>query len=216
MKSKDIEGIQFKGGSILGTGGENTDFDAESIMRRLKHKQVKHLYVIGDTLNSSFLRNLSDALDKAKLQIQIVCIPASIDNDLPIFDRSFGFQTAVAQSVPFITAANVEAEAAELGVGIVRIMGEQCGNFAAAAALASLDCNICLVPEIRFQLFGKNGVYESILERAQVKGHCIIIVAEGAYNGLIESDKEEIRQANNGLDIEDLASFIKSNLNVYA
>lgn len=52
--------------------------------------------------------------------------------------------------MPFITAANVEAEGAELGVGIVRIMGSESGTFAAAAALASLDVNICLVPEIRF------------------------------------------------------------------
>jgi 6-phosphofructokinase 1 len=52
--------------------------------------------------------------------------------------------------VPFITAANVEAEAAEYGVGIVRIMGRESGMLAVAAALASRDVNVCVVPEISF------------------------------------------------------------------
>lgn len=77
-------------------------------------------------------------------------MPSSIDNDIPFVDRSFGFETAVAESVPFITAANVEAEAAEFGIGIVRLMGQHCGVLAVGASLASRDVNICVVPEISF------------------------------------------------------------------
>ena len=58
--------------------------------------------------------------------------------------------TATAESVPFITAANVEAEGAELGIGIVRIMGHNCGFIAVDACLASRDVNICVIPEIHF------------------------------------------------------------------
>ena len=65
-------------------------------------------------------------------------------------DRSFGFETAVAEAVPFIQAANVEAEAAEYGVGIVRLMGRETGILAVAASLASRDVNVCVVPEIYF------------------------------------------------------------------
>ena len=51
-------------------------------------------------------------------------MPSSIVNQFPLVDKTFGFESAVAEAVPFITAANVEAEAAEYGVGIIRLMGK--------------------------------------------------------------------------------------------
>jgi len=107
-------------------------------------------------------------------------------------------------------------------------MGRECGFIAVNAALASRDVNICLIPEITFQLYGKHGVYEKILERADKKGHCIIVVAEGAYRGLIEDDKKIVDEGNPakcevceaGEDCDevhvDLATFIKKDLGKYA
>lgn len=65
-------------------------------------------------------------------------------------DNSFGFLTSVSESIHFITAANVEAEAAEYGIGIVRIMGTYSGIVATAACISSRDVNICLIPELKF------------------------------------------------------------------
>ena len=53
------------------------------------------------------------------------------------------------------------------------------------AASASRDVNICLIPEFKFNLNGKNGFLEYVAHRLQVKRHCVIVVAEGA--GLIFS-----------------------------
>lgn len=106
--------------------------------------------MIGGCHSTHNLNKLHQVIGRRKLQIQIIGIPSSIDNDIPFVDRSFGFETAVSESVPFITAANVEAEAAEYGVGIVRIMGRESGMLAVAAALASRDVNVCVVPEIHF------------------------------------------------------------------
>jgi 6-phosphofructokinase 1 len=72
-------------------------------------------------------------------------------------------------------------------------MGRYCGYIAVASSLASRDVNICIVPEVHFQLEGADGVYDSIIERAKVKGHCVIVIAEGAEDGLIEEEKTQIR-----------------------
>ena len=93
---------------------------------------------------------LQQALRKENMQVSIVGIPKTIDNDIPLIDRSFGFETAVQEAVQFINAANVEAEAAEYGVGIVKLMGRYCGYISVAASLASRDVNICLIPEVHF------------------------------------------------------------------
>lgn len=102
-------------------------------------------------------------IKKRNLPIQVIGIPSSIDNDIPFVDKSFGFDTAIAESIQFINAANVEAEAAEYGIGIVRIMGTNCGFFAVNACLSSRDVNICVIPELYFQLYGENGVYEAVI-----------------------------------------------------
>ena len=96
------------------------------------------------------MNKLHEVIRRRKSFIQVIGIPSSIDNDIPFVDKSFGFETAISESIPFITAANVEAEAAEFGVGIVRIMGKNCGIFAVNACLSSRDVNICVIPELHF------------------------------------------------------------------
>ena len=82
--------------------------------------------------------------------MSICGVPKTIDNDLPFIDRSFGFVTACEEAVKFIDAANIEAEAAENGIGIVKVMGRYCGFIAVASSLASRDVNICIIPEVHF------------------------------------------------------------------
>jgi 6-phosphofructokinase 1 len=48
------------------------------------------------------------------------------------------------------------------------------------ASLASIDVNICLVPEFGFELYGTNGLLEYVCQRVRIKRHCVIVVAEGA------------------------------------
>ena len=73
-------------------------------------------------------------------------------------------------------------------------MGRYCGYIAVASSLASRDVNICLIPEVHFQLEGDEGVYEAIIERAKVKGHCVLVVAEGAEDGMIPEEHERMRE----------------------
>ena len=84
------------------------------------------------------------------VRISICGIPKTIDNDIPLIDRSFGFNTSVQESIKFIESAMVEAKSAENGIGIIRLMGRYCGYIAVHAALASRDVNICLIPEVYF------------------------------------------------------------------
>ena len=120
-------------------------------------------------------------------------VPKTIDNDLPFIDKSFGFVTACEEAVKFIDAANVEAEAAENGIGIVKVMGRYCGFIAVASSLASRDVNIVIIPEVHFQLLGPQGLYENIIERLKIKGHIVIVIAEGAFDGLVDEEKSTIR-----------------------
>lgn len=46
---------------------------------------------------------------------------------IQVIDKSFGFDTAVEEAQRAINAAHVEAESAENGIGVVKLMGRYCG-----------------------------------------------------------------------------------------
>lgn len=101
------------------------------------------------------LNEMRELIRESNLKISVIGVPVAIDNDLPYVDRSIGYETCLENAIKAIDSANVEAEAAEFGVGIVRLMGKNCGFIALGATLASRDVNICLVPELHFQLKGE-------------------------------------------------------------
>mmetsp|Transcript_47884 Transcript_47884/g.63344 ORF Transcript_47884/g.63344 Transcript_47884/m.63344 type:complete len:335 (-) Transcript_47884:344-1348(-) len=225
LTSDSLNGVQDKGGSILGVQGPHVDM--KPVYDRLIESGTTQLYLIGGIGTLRAANEIKNMARRDNAKLSVIVIPTSIDNNIPFIDKAFGFATATQESIDFIDAANVEAEAAEFGIGIVRMPGRRCGIFPVSSTLASRDVNICLVPELQFQLYGKNGVYESIIERAKVKGHCIIVVSDGAYRGLIDEDKAKVLERNpkaprniddrqDGEECIDLALLMKSDMAKYA
>jgi 6-phosphofructokinase 1 len=91
--------------------------------------------------------------------ISFVGIPKTIDNDIPIIDYSFGFNTACEVADRMIYAAFIEATSAVNGVGLVKLMGRYSGFIARNASLANANVDFCLVPELPFELNGPKGLY---------------------------------------------------------
>eukprot|EP00967_Tisochrysis_lutea_P157823 scaffold321227_cov32-Tisochrysis_lutea.AAC.4 len=116
-----------------------------------------------------------------KLNIAVAGIPKTIDNDLDLIDRSFGFNSAVgaaqvSTAIPpacalknphalyprrspslqdAIISAKTEAKCnLPNGIGIVKLMGRHAGFVAAHATLASGMVDLCLVPEVPVVLRG--------------------------------------------------------------
>mmetsp|Transcript_23091 Transcript_23091/g.11150 ORF Transcript_23091/g.11150 Transcript_23091/m.11150 type:complete len:222 (-) Transcript_23091:116-781(-) len=114
------------------------------------------------------------------MQVVICGVPKTVDNDIPIIDKTFGFDTAVEEACRAIQAADVEANSVEPGVGLVRLMGRNSGFIALNATCASRAVNICLVPEVPYELDGPNGLLNFVRQRLQTRKHCVIVVAEGS------------------------------------
>ena len=85
----------------------------------------------------------------------------------------------------------MEAESAPNGIGLVRLMGRNSGFIALQASMASRDVNMCLIPEVDFELEGENGVLANIMKRVKAKGHCLVVVAEGADDAAVDLNLEK-------------------------
>ena len=148
LYEKLIRELQYRGGTEFGSsrGG----FDLEKIVNSLVERGINQLYVIGGDGTHRGIAVLAEEIKRRKLEISIVGIPKTIDNDIPIIDKSFGFETAVSESIRAIRSAYVESRGVDYGIGLVRLMGRNAGFIAMSATNGSRDVDVCLIPEFKF------------------------------------------------------------------
>ncbi|XP_057463886.1 LOW QUALITY PROTEIN: ATP-dependent 6-phosphofructokinase 2 [Actinidia eriantha] len=172
-----------------------------------------HVFIIGGDGTMRGAVKIFDEIRRRKLNVAIVGIPKTIDNDVGIIDRSFGFQTEVDMAQQAINAAHVEAESAVNGVGLVKLMGRSTGHIALHATLSSRDVDCCLIPENEFYLEGEGGLFEFLEHRLKQNGHAVL-VAEGAGQNMIprsDAQKEERDESGNPVFL-DVGGWLKSEL----
>ena len=82
--------------------------------------------------------------------LQFVCIPKTIDMDMPLTDRTIGFDTAVQQLTSFCDQLMLTARSHHRWF-VVQSMGRDCGNLALNAGVA-VGATAILIPEIKFNV----------------------------------------------------------------
>ncbi|KAH7682004.1 Pyrophosphate-dependent phosphofructokinase TP0108-type protein [Dioscorea alata] len=191
LTPKSVNDIHKRGGTILSTsrGGHDTSKIVDSIQDR----GINQVYIIGGDGTQKGASVIFEEIQRRGLKVAVVGIPKTIDNDIAVIDKSFGFDTAVEEAQRAINAAHVEAGSVENGIGVVKLMGRYSGFIAMYATLASRDVDCCLIPESPFYLEGKGGLFEFIEKRLKENGHMVLVVAEGAGQELIA---ESMRSMN--------------------
>ena len=208
-KVKDIH--QF-GGTILGSsrGGQ----DVGVMVDFLVENHIDILFTIGGDGTLKGCNAIGEEIQKRGLDISVVGIPKTIDNDIDVIDRSFGFETSFDIASPILRDAHNEAKGAYNGISIVKLMGRDSGFIAASAALAQPVVNFVLIPELTFNLYGESGFLESLKKRLESKQHAVIVVAEGAGQHLFA--KEEVKtDASGNVQHDDIGIFLKNRIKDY-
>eukprot|EP00743_Colponemidia_sp_Colp-15_P005784 GILK01006216.1.p1 GENE.GILK01006216.1~~GILK01006216.1.p1 ORF type:complete len:512 (-),score=66.49 GILK01006216.1:125-1594(-) len=208
LTPEDVQDIHQLGGTMLGTsrGG----FDEEKILDSIEQHGYNQVFVIGGDGTHRGLITLFEASRRRKMRVSLVGVPKTIDNDLPLIDKSFGLDTAVEEAQRAIGSAYVEARSAKNGIGLVKLMGRSAGFIAMLASLASREVDICLIPEINWQINGPDGLLEYVKRMLPVRKHAVIVVAEGAGQGLVDE-----RLDNRGVDASGNVKFADIGRYVY-
>jgi 6-phosphofructokinase 1 len=204
-----VRDINNEGGTILGSSrGEQ---DAEEMVDTLQERGVDILFVIGGDGSMRGALGITKVVDERGLDIAVIGVPKTIDNDLPYTDQSFGFQTAFARATDFISSVFIESQAAENGVGIVKLMGRHSGFIACYAALSVNDADFVLIPEVPFGLDGDAGLLCQVEEHLRENGQVVIVVAEGAGQDLLEDDGRTT-DASGNTKLGDIGVFLKDKI----
>lgn len=184
FKPGDVSGILDKGGTILGTSNRDNPFKFR-VERNGKVDYVDMSDRVIDNLHAHSIDcmvmiggdgTLTSARDFARMGVNVVGVPKTIDNDLSATDTTFGFMTAVDTATDAIDKLHSTAESHHR-VMILEVMGRYAGWIALASGVAG-GADVILIPEIPYDI---NKVCEKIKERSAAGKHfSIVVAAEGA------------------------------------
>ncbi len=208
-----VKDIHEFGGTLLGSsrGAQSVP----EMVDALEKNKIDILFTIGGDGTLKGANAIGEEIEKRGLKIAVAGIPKTIDNDIDLIDKSFGFETAFDVASPIIRNAHNEATGAFNGISIVKLMGRDSGFIAASTAIAMPVVNFVLIPEIHFALDGPNGFLEALKKRIDLKHHAVIVVAEGAGQHLFETGTEEVHDASGNIKHQDIGLFLKHRIKQY-
>ncbi len=203
-----VENIHMSGGTILGSSRGNQDIG--QIVDTLEILNINILFCIGGDGTLHGAHAISEEISKRNLKISVAGVPKTIDNDINLIDKSFGFETAFSIANDIIRDAHNEAIGAYNGIALIKLMGRDSGFIAASAVLSIQEVNYVLVPEIEFDLYGPHGFLKVLKKRLEAKHHALIVVAEGA--GQYFFDGSNKADASGNIKHKDIGIFLKDKI----
>ncbi len=212
LHPENVGNILEMGGSILGSSRGPQSID--EVVDTLERMNIGILFMIGGDGTLMAATKIADAVTAMGLKISIIGIPKTIDNDIYLVSRSFGFETAVDVATKAIQGAHNEAEAYPNGIGLIKLMGRHSGFIAATAALARQEVNFVLIPEVDFDLEGPKGLFSALAERLKLRSHAVIVAAEGAGQKYFESGDVD-RDESGNVRLKDIGVFLKNKIESY-
>ena len=132
------EVIHRLGGTVLGSsrGAQEPGVMADY----LAAAKINMLFCVGGDGTQRGAYALHEELKRRGLEIAVVGIPKTIDNDIAFVARSFGYVTALEKAAEIIRGAHIEARGALNGIGLVKLMGRDAGYIAAGACRGRSVC----------------------------------------------------------------------------
>jgi 6-phosphofructokinase 1 len=204
-----VEKIHLFGGSLLGTSRGKQDVSL--IVDMLCKQKINILFCVGGDGTLRGAQAIHEEITRRNIDISIVGIPKTIDNDISYIDKSFGFETAFSIASDIIRYAHNEAIGAYNGIAIVKLMGRNSGFIAAHAALSIHEVNFVLIPESPFELNGAKGFLATLQKRLALRHHALIVVAEGAGQNLFNTSTLE-KDASGNAKYNDIGLLLKEKI----
>ena len=191
--SEAVFDLSKRGGSVIGNSNKtnlfhfrNYDKDgnvfytdvSDTAVKNMKAEGVEALVVIGGD------GSMTSARDFTRKGVNVVCVPKTIDNDVPYTDRSFGYTTAyfhIANALQSIRTTGASHDR----VMILEVMGRNAGWLALEGGIGG-NADAILIPEINYNI---DSVAKFLIDRFN-NGYksTVICVSEGAH----ERDKTQV------------------------
>jgi 6-phosphofructokinase 1 len=172
MSSDDVVNIIQRGGTVLGTARSErfrTVEGRQEAIANLKNNNIDGFICIGGDGSFRGARLLCQ-----EMNIPVIGIPCTIDNDMFGTDRTIGFDTALNTVVEAVDKIK-DTAGSHHRIFLVEVMGRDAGFIALDSALASGAASV-LIPEERSNI---KLLADDLKSQNKRRSNSIVIVAEG-------------------------------------
>lgn len=198
LDAEDFETIELlkqTPGAILGTARHKLpkdihDEEYKKIINTLQKHDIGYVFVNGGNDSMDTCCKLSELAKELNLDIKVVGVPKTVDNDLAETDHSLGFGSAAKYIANTVKEICIDASCYNRGkVFIIEIMGRNAGWLTASVDLLPEGCrpDFIYLPENKFDLEGFLNDVKTTYAR---KGHAIVALSEGT---IFERDTSHAR-----------------------
>ena len=185
LSSGDLAAIRNSPGATLGSSRfKPTEEDLVRVVEHLRRLEIRHVIFMGGNGTMRGAEIVRAFCRAQQLDVQIMGVPKTIDNDIAATDRCPGFASAarfVAQSTLDLA---MDIRSLPQPVSIFETLGRDVGWLAASGTLASAHADdaphLVLVPEVPFVQDTFLGYLDDVVRRL---GWAVVIVSEGIAYG---------------------------------
>lgn len=181
---EQIELLLQTPGSILGTTRRKLPSDIHhptyyKIIENIKKHDIGYVFVNGGNDSMDTCHKLSLLAKELNIDVKVIGVPKTIDNDLACTDHSLGFPSAAKFVINTINAFAKDAKCFKVGkIHIVEIMGRNAGWLTAAPDLLPEETrpHLFYLPENPFDL---DEFLDDVKKVYDEHGYGIVAISEG-------------------------------------
>lgn len=181
LTAAEVLALRNSSGAALGSSRfKPSDTDLEQAMAHLRRRDIRRILFMG---GNGTMRGAGLFLAQAQaagLDLQIIGVPKTIDNDIAATDRCPGYGSAARYVAQSILDLSGDIRSLRQPVSIFETLGRDVGWLAAASSLARQNAedapHLVYLPEIPFVLDAFLDDLDKIVTRL---GWAIVVVSEG-------------------------------------
>lgn len=184
LSSDDLRVLRNTPGAALGSSRfRPTSDDVQSQIDHLRRLEISSILFMGGNGTMRGAEMTSTHCREAGLDLQIIGIPKTVDNDIAITDRCPGYASAARFVAQSTRELGLDVQSLRQPVTILETMGRSVGWLAAAATVGAAGGGdapqLVCVPEMPFVEATFLSELDNIVSR---EGWAVVVVAEGIRN----------------------------------
>ena len=184
MKTVDegrLELLPFTPASAIGTSRDHLEpEDYEAIARVIEKYDIRWVFFNGGNGSMDACGKVYAACQALGLEVQVVGIPKTIDNDIAVTDHAPGFGSAARYIAATVSEVSQDVRALPIHVSVIEAMGRNAGWITAASALARSGDgdgpDLIYLPE---RPFIEEEFLADVKALVEKKGGVVVVASEG-------------------------------------
>lgn len=204
-----IDRLPFSPASAIGTSRDHLEpEDYDKIAEIIKLYDFRILFFTGGNGTMDACGKVFQACQKIGVDVQVIGVPKTIDNDLAVTDHAPGYGSSARYLAATVGEIAQDVRSLPIHVSIVESMGRNAGWLTAASALArdtGVGPDLIYLPEVPFD---EDRFLTSVQEVYARKSCAIVCVSEGLKNAQGKPIVEPIFQTDRSVYFGDVSAHL--------